>query len=300
MNVSNVGTRPSNVGTPPAASNWPRRSARSCASPFWRSQSVALGGLGDQNDTGCPRTARLRRRPTGTWTLTEPAAIPAFAAPLQPTYVRPAGRAGAATVVPMTSSDWCSAVAVNAQGLSAFVFPHDTLLVFGHRFHRSPTAATARYQAVIHTAGQGEIDLSASCLQRFGVAVTCDALAAELTDYAARPLDVPPASPARTAPTSQASCAYYYTYSAIQCADNGNQGCACRYGVDFAGTFTGRWSAAGRIGALRREEDVADAGRLLRGRRWQHALVVGARSDVVVRRARFANAEAAKDALICQ
>ncbi len=85
----------------------------------------------------------------------------------------------------------------------------------------------------------------ASCLQRFGVAVTCDVLAAELTDYAARPRTVPELH-LLDSPGEQAGCANY-TYSGIQCADNGSQGCACRYGVDFAGTFNGKWSMAGTV-----------------------------------------------------
>ena len=288
MNVSNVGPRPSALGRV------------SLIALVGLAAGVALGGLGCQNDTSCAEDGTpCGGDPTGSWTLTGACRDPAFAAPVQSTYLGQPVAQARQPVAPTTSSDWCSSVAVNAQGLSAFVFPHDTLAVSGAD-SQITYAGDGTYQAVIHTAGQGEIDLSASCLQRFGVAVTCDALAAELSDYAARQRTMPSFT-CTDSPDEPASCAYYYTYSGIQCADNGSQGCACRYGVNFAGTFTGKWSIGRHAtGALRREEDVADPGRLLRGRRWQHALVVGARSDVVVRRARFANAEAAKDALICQ
>jgi len=202
---------------------------------------LGLGGLGCQNDTACAEDGTpCGGDPTGSWSVSGACRDPAFAAPIQPTYVGQPVAQARQPVAPTTSSDWCSAVAINAQGLSAFVFPHDTLAVTGAG-SQITYASDGTYQAVIHTAGQGAIDLSASCLQRFGVAVTCDALAAELTDYAAGQLSAPSFT-CTDSPDEPAKCAYYYTYSGITCTDNGNQGCACRYGVNFAGTFGGKWS----------------------------------------------------------
>jgi hypothetical protein len=234
VNVLNVSPAPSNVGARPAA----------LGTISLLALVIAGLGLGCQNDTGCVEDGTpCGGDPTGTWTLTGACRDPAFAAPVQTTYVGQPVAQARQSVAPTTSSDWCSAVAVNAQGLTAFVFPHDTLSV-------SPAGslvtynADGTYQAVVHTVGQGNIDLSASCIQRFGVAVTCDSLAAQLTDFAARQLSVPGFT-CTDSPDEPAICDYYYTYSDIRCADNGNQGCACTYGVDFAGTFNGKWSRAG-------------------------------------------------------
>jgi hypothetical protein len=206
--------------------------------------SAGMAGFGCQSDTGCAEDGTpCGGDPTGSWTLSGACRDPAFAAPIQSTYLQQPIAQARQPVAPTTSSDWCSAVAVNAQGLSSFVFPHDTLAVSGTD-SQITYAGDGTYQAVIHTAGHGEIDLSASCLQRFGVAVTCDALAAELSDYAARPRTMPSFT-CTDSPDEPASCAYYYTYSGIQCADNGSEGCSCQYGVNFAGTFTGKWSMAG-------------------------------------------------------
>jgi hypothetical protein len=244
VNVSNVGTRPSNVCTLPTAGTRPTALGLVSLAALVALAGVALGGLGCQNDTGCAEDGTpCAGDPTGSWTLNDACRDPAFAAPLQPTYVGQPVAQARQPVAPTTSSDWCSAVAINAQGVSSFVFPHDTLAVSGTDSHVT-YASDGTYQAVIHTAGPGEIDLSASCLQRFGVAVTCDALAAELTDYAARQRTVPSFT-CSDSPDEPAGCAYYYTYSGIECTDNGNQGCACRYDVNFAGTFTGKWSMAG-------------------------------------------------------
>jgi len=229
VNVSNVGTR-SAVGPVSLA--------------ILALAGVAVSGLGCQNDTGCAEDGTpCGGDPTGTWTLSGACRDPAFAAPIQSTYVGQPVAQARQPVAATTSSDWCSAVAVNAQGLTTFVFPHDTLAV-SPADSQITYGADGTYQAIIHTAGQGDIDLSASCLQRFGVAVTCDSLAAELTDYAARQLTVPGFT-CSDSPDEPASCTYYYTYSGIHCADNGNQGCACSYGVNFAGTFNGKWSTSG-------------------------------------------------------
>jgi hypothetical protein len=245
VNVSNVGSASSNVSGPPTAGTGAAaRGTVSLVALLAVLVSLVLGALGCQNDTGCAEDGTpCGGDPTGTWTLSGACRDPAFAAPIQSTYVGQPVAQARQPVAPTTSSDWCSAVAVNAQGLSSFVFPHDTLAVSGAD-SQIAYAGDGTYQAVIHTAGKGGIDLSASCLQRFGVAVTCDALAAQLAAYAARQLTVPSFT-CTDSPDEPGSCSYYYTYSDIQCSDNGNQGCACRYGVNFAGTFAGKWSTSG-------------------------------------------------------
>ncbi len=230
MNVTNVGSRPAALGA---------------VSLF---SVLLLGGLlasfGCQNDTGCAEDGTpCGGDPTGSWTLAGACRDPAFAAPVQSTYLGQPVAQARQPVAPTTSSDWCSSVVVGAQGLTAFVFPHDTLGV-SPAGSQVTYSADGTYQAVIHTVGPGTVNLSASCLQRFGVALTCDALAAELSDYAARQKGVPGFT-CTDSPDEPPNCAYYYAYSGIQCADNGNQGCACHYDVDFAGTFAGKWSTSG-------------------------------------------------------
>jgi hypothetical protein len=205
---------------------------------------VGVGSPGCQNDTGCAEDGTpCGGDPTGSWTLTGACRDPAFSAPVQSTYLGQPIAQARQPVAATTSSDWCSSVVVGAQGLTSFVFPHDTLGV-------SPSgsqityASDNTYEAIVHTVGDGKIDLSASCLQRFGVAVTCDSLTAELNDYAARRL-TPPGLTCTDSPDEPANCLYYDSYSGISCGDNGNQGCACSYHVDFAGTFKGKWSRSG-------------------------------------------------------
>src|SRR3954468_7037396 len=107
VNVSNVGTRPSNVGTLPAASNRPTALGRVLPVALLALAGVALGGLGCQNDTGCAEDGTpCGGDPTGTWTLNDACRDPAFAAPLQPTYVGQPVAQARQPVAPTTSSDW--------------------------------------------------------------------------------------------------------------------------------------------------------------------------------------------------
>ena len=136
VNVSNVGPRPSALGRV------------SLIALVGLAAGVALGGLGCQNDTSCAEDGTpCGGDPTGSWTLTGACRDPAFAAPVQSTYLGQPVAQARQPVAPTTSSDWCSSVAVNAQGLSAFVFPHDTLAVSGAD-SQITYAGDGTYQAV--------------------------------------------------------------------------------------------------------------------------------------------------------
>jgi hypothetical protein len=167
---------------------------------------------------------------------------PAFAAPEQTTYQSQPVAVARQPVPVTTSSDWCSTLVYGAQGLSTFVFPHDTLPVSGGQV---TYAGDGTYQAVIDTAGPGSIDLSAACLTRFGANATCHVVTAALMDFAAAPRGQAPGIHCTDSPADPSSCQYYYSYANIACAADINGGCLCTYDVSFAGSFSGRWTVAG-------------------------------------------------------
>jgi hypothetical protein len=205
--------------------------------------SLLLASAGCQGDAGCVADGTAcGGDPTGTWTVTGACRDPAFAAPQQTTYQSQPVAVARQPAPVTTSSDWCSMLVFGAQGLASFVFPHDTLAVSGGQV---TYAGDGTFQAVIDTAGPGRIDLSASCLTRVGASATCDVVAAALADLAAAPGGQAPGIPCTDSPAEPSSCRYYYTYASVACAGDASGGCACTYDVSFAGTFTGRWTAAG-------------------------------------------------------
>jgi hypothetical protein len=180
--------------------------------------------------------------PTGTWTVFDGCRDPAFAAPLPPTYQgQPVEMARVPNPV-MASSDWCSALFVSS-GTTAFNFPHDTLAIAGGQI---TYGSDGTYQAVVNTGGPGAIDLSAACLTRSGMNLTCDAVAAAMADVAASK-PAPPGLPCSDSLADRAECRYYFTYSDIACAGDGAGGCRCAYRVAFAGAFAGQWGVSGGV-----------------------------------------------------
>jgi hypothetical protein len=200
-----------------------------------------VSGLGCEADRCAEDGSPCGGDLTGTWRISDACRDPAFAAPVQATYQSQPVAMARQPVPETTSSDWCSSVVIGAQGLTTFVFPHDTLSV---KMAQLSYAADGTYQARIDTTGRGGIELSASCLTRFGVSVGCDAVAASLADFAAQ-MRTTPGFHCSDSPSEPAGCLFYYSYQNIGCAPDGNSGCACAYDVSFAGTFNGRWSAAG-------------------------------------------------------
>jgi hypothetical protein len=154
----------------------------------------------------------------------------------------------------MASSDWCSSLALGnvmgATGATSFKFPHDTLSVTGGGqityMSDDPSQQQGTYQANINTAGTGGIDLSSACLTRMGVSLTCDAVAAALTSFAAlKPAD--PGVPCSDGPNEPATCQFFFSYQNITCAPIADGACRCAYGVSFAGALHGRWLRTGAV-----------------------------------------------------
>jgi hypothetical protein len=179
---------------------------------------------------------------------------PVFAAPLPVTYFQQPVQMARQPTPAVASSDWCSSlVLANVAGTTkatSFTFPHDTLGVIDGRITytsddpQQPQSGT--YDAVINTVGTGGIDLSATCLTRMGMSVSCDVVAQALTSFAASKL-TNPGVPCNDSPNQPASCQFFFSYQNISCAAVGENACRCSYGVSFAGTFNGRWTRAGTL-----------------------------------------------------
>jgi len=215
------------------------------------SSLALLVGAGCRPDTSCPEDgAPCGGDPSGSWTVVDACRDPFFAQPTPPTYQsQPVELARQPSPV-MTSSDWCAAILLGGAGSTApLTLPHDTLGVAGGTLSYTSDGAgqlTGSYQAVIDTTGPGSIDLSAACLTRLGASLTCDLVAAALGDLAAVMLPKP-GQPCSDSPAEPIACQYYFSYSDIQCTDDGHAGCHCTYTVSFAGSLNGRWAIDGNV-----------------------------------------------------
>ncbi len=153
----------------------------------------------------------------------------------------------------VASSDWCSSLVLGNVGgtikATAFNFPHDTLGVAGGRMtytSEDSQKQSGTYEAAIDTVGRGGIDLSATCLTRMGMSVSCDVVAAALTSFAVSKL-LNPGVPCSDSPNEPATCQFFFSYQDITCTAIPDGACRCSYGVSFAGTFNGRWTRAGTL-----------------------------------------------------
>jgi hypothetical protein len=208
---------------------------------------LLLAGLGCQPEMTCAEDgAPCGGDPTGTWNVVNACRDPVFAQPVPPTYQgQPVQMARQPSPV-LESSDWCSAVFLGVSASASFTFPHDTLSVSGGQLvYVSDGPQQGSYQGSIDTTGSGSVDLSATCLARSGVPLTCRMVRDALVALAA----VKPARPGMTCSDSpsQVSCQFYYSYQNIACADDSQGGCVCTYDVSFAGALSGRWTASGGV-----------------------------------------------------
>ena len=231
---------------------------RNCRTVKFREALAALSFValvsGCQPETSCPGNgAPCGGNPSGTWKVVDACRDPAYASPLPVTYFpQPVQMARQPTPM-MASSDWCSSLVLGdvmgTTKASSFNFPHDTLGVAGGQFTYTSEDAQQQagtYDAVINTVGRGGIDLSAMCLTRMGMSVSCDTVAAALTSFAAaKPGN--PGVPCSDSPSEPAVCQFFFSYQDIKCAPIAAGACRCTYGVSFAGTFSGRWTRAGTI-----------------------------------------------------
>lgn len=165
--------------------------------------------------------------PTGTWQVVGACREPVYLPPVPITYDnQPASMARQSPPEP-TSSDWCSGLTYDpGRGLTNFVFPHDALaLSNGGQVNYN---ADGSFGAILSLTGYGQVDLSATCLQRFGVVPTCDQLGTKL----------------------ETSAANDGSYHDVMCSDDGDLGCHCTYRITFnpaGGALNGVWSANGTV-----------------------------------------------------
>jgi hypothetical protein len=185
---------------------------------------------------------------------------PAFATPVPVTYYQQPVQIARQPAPATASTDWCSGLVLGSVlgslQATGFTFPHDTLGVSGGQI--TYTSADSQhqqgdYEAVVDTVGQGSIELSAACLTRMGMSVSCDMVAAALTTFAGMKQG-DPGRPCSDSPNEPATCQFFYSYQNITCAASAGGGCECSYGVSFSGTLNGRWS---RVGTLLTHNDAS-------------------------------------------
>lgn len=171
--------------------------------------------------------------PSGQWTIAGSCRDPVYQSPRPVTYFGQAETMARQPPPEATSSDWCSYLTYDPiMGITNFVFPYDTLPITSGRVAYDSGGA---YAALLSTTGEGAVDISASCLTRFGAIPTC------------APAD--PGAQAATRSLTDDLRAYSISlgspFQDITCADDGHEGCACTYTIAFepsGGGLSGRWS----------------------------------------------------------
>ena len=156
--------------------------------------------------------------PVGDWMVVNGCRDPIYQPPLPLTLLdQPKGTARELPPE-QTSSDWCSYLKLGPGGaITTFQFPSDTLSIGGGVFNYR---ADGTYSARIVTSGPGAVDLTASCMQAFAAAPTCQQLQVALVDFAAN----------------------LGTVRDIACADGPDYGCHCTYNLIFTASYNGSWS----------------------------------------------------------
>jgi hypothetical protein len=171
--------------------------------------------------------------PSGQWTIASSCRAPVYQSPRPVTYFGQPETMARQPPPEASSSDWCSYLTYDPiMGITNFVFPYDTLRITSGRVAYDGGGA---YAALLSTTGEGVVDISASCLTRFGAIPTC------------APAD--PGAQAATRSLTDDLRAYSISlgspFQDITCADDGRDGCACTYSIAFepsGGGLSGRWS----------------------------------------------------------
>jgi hypothetical protein len=156
--------------------------------------------------------------PVGDWMVVYGCRDPIYQPPLPLTLLQQPK--GTARELPpeQTSSDWCSYLTLGPNGVvTSFQFPYDALGIGGGVFNYK---ADGTYSARVVTSGPGAVDLTASCLQAFAAAPTCQQLQTALVDFAAT----------------------LGTVRDISCSDGPESGCHCTYNLIFTASYNGSWS----------------------------------------------------------
>ena len=203
---------------------------------------ILLPGTGCRSADSCAsHGAPCGGDPVGAWTMVSACRDPATSAPQQLTNLGQPVTVAREAPAPATSGDWCSGLEYGPGGVTAFIFPYDTLGVADGTL---TVANDGTYEAMLHTRGGGSVNLAYGCMTRFGVGLTCAGLATGLAQVAAVKL-TKPAALCTDSPSEPRACEFYKSYQDIQCGDDGAGGCNCSYGVSFAGSFGGTWTASG-------------------------------------------------------
>jgi hypothetical protein len=165
--------------------------------------------------------------PTGVWGIDTSCRSPAFSGPQRITYLsQPV--AGTGEVAPeSSSSDWCASLQYDparaaGQKVTLFLFSFDALAVGGGTFRYE---ADGTYRGLMLTSGRAALELSESCITRFGAHPSCAEFGTELAQYAA----------------SQPS------FRDVHCEDGSRGGCSCSYALSFDGSYNGRFMAQGGL-----------------------------------------------------
>ena len=169
--------------------------------------------------------------PSGAWMITDACREPSYDPPKPLTYYGQPDTTARQPPPEGTSSDWCSYLVYDpTQGITNFLFPHDALLLSGGAVTYD---AAGTFGAKLSTSGSGQIDLSGSCLTRFG-----DRFGAPGTRCA------------NLTSNLQAFSATEPSYQNIGCDDDGGGGCLCTYDIGFepsGGSLSGRWGTDGSL-----------------------------------------------------
>lgn len=184
-----------------------------------------------------PEGAACGGDPTGDWAITGSCRDPAYANPEAVTYYDQTQNMARQPPPEPTSSDWCSYLLYDpVMGITRFTFPHDTQAIATGTVSYTGEG----YAAKPTTIGGGSVDISGSCLTRFGVLFQCAArdtstpadvrsVQDDLADYEVR----------QGAPNQN-----------LDCADDGSGGCLCTYSLtseQTGGPLSGRWSIQGAL-----------------------------------------------------
>jgi hypothetical protein len=195
--------------------------------------------LGCRMDDECaPAGDACGGDPAGQWVIASSCRDPYYQPPRPITYFGQAETMGRQQPPEATSSDWCSYLTYDPiMGITNFVFPYDTLQITSGQVEYGAAGA---YGALLSTTGRGAVDISASCLTRFGAIPSC----------APADASVPSATRSLTDDLRAYSISLGSPYQDINCADNGRNGCACTYAIasePSGGGLSGRWSTQASV-----------------------------------------------------
>jgi len=193
------------------------------------------------DDPCAPQASACAGDPSGVWAVQDNCRDPAFQNPEAITYKDQAQTMARQPPPEATSSDWCSYLMYDpVNGITKFILPADILAIApGGEITYDPSGT---YAVKMQVTGTGAVDLSASCLSRFGVVFQC---------AAADPATLP--SGVRSVTNDLK--AYQegvlgLPAQRIACVDDGNLGCACTYDLasePTGGGLAGRWSTQGAL-----------------------------------------------------